>query len=46
MRERINKASDIYHDNLKLYSRLSNTKSTIPTVEVLKKKELKNTIIK
>lgn len=46
MRERIHKASDIYVNNLKLYNRLSNTKSTIPTIEVLKKKEQKNSVLK
>ena len=36
MKTRVNKAADIYKDNLRLYQRLMKTKSTIPTVEELK----------
>lgn len=36
MKTRVNKAADIYKDNLRLYQRLIKTKSTIPTVEELK----------
>ena len=46
MRARIHKATDLYHNNLKLYNRLSSTKSTIPSIEELKRKEIKNNVIK
>jgi hypothetical protein len=37
MKVRVNKAADIYKDNLRLYQRLMKTKTTIPTIEQLKK---------
>ena len=33
VRQRVNKAYNLYTDNLKIYQRLSNTKSTIPSLE-------------
>ncbi len=42
----MSKASDLYASNLKLYNKLSSTKTTIPTLEQLKEKQLKNIILK
>jgi hypothetical protein len=38
MRQRASKAYNLYSDNLKIYNRLSNCKSTIPSLEVMVKK--------
>lgn len=41
MRNRATNANKVYHDNLKLYSRILQTKSTIPRVSKLVKDEEK-----
>ena len=46
MRDRFSKASDVYKTNLKLYNRLSNTKSTVPTVSELRKVNQKNDVLR
>ena len=46
MKTRVNKAADIYKDNLRMYQRLMMTKSTIPTVEELKVVNLENKKLK
>lgn len=46
MKTRVNKAADIYKDNLRMYQRLMMTKSTIPTVEELKVINLENKKLK
>jgi|TARA_B110000305_G_C19227181_1_gene533398 hypothetical protein len=46
MRDRFSKASNIYSTNLKLYNRLSNTKSTVPTVSELRKVNQKNDVLR
>lgn len=35
MRLRANRAYNLYSDNMKIYNRLSNAKSTVPSVETL-----------
>ena len=39
MRQRVSKAYNLYNDNLKLYDRLSNTKSTLPKLEKMIRKQ-------
>ena len=33
MRQKMSKAIDLYSENLKLYNKLSSTKTTLPTLE-------------
>ena len=35
-------AIDLYNDNMKMFHKLQNTKTTIPTLEELAKKDMKN----
>ena len=46
MRNRVSRASDIYSNNIKLYQRLSNTKTTIPTIENLIVRDNNRQVIK
>mmetsp|Transcript_10100 Transcript_10100/g.15425 ORF Transcript_10100/g.15425 Transcript_10100/m.15425 type:complete len:87 (+) Transcript_10100:3-263(+) len=39
LRQRMTKAAGIYKDNLKLFERLSSTKTTIPTLGELKQRQ-------
>ena len=42
----MNKATDLYHENVRLYNKLTATKSTIPSVEQLKENQLKNMVLR
>jgi hypothetical protein len=42
MRSRVAKAYNLYTDNLRLFDRLSNAKSTLPNVEALVKQSEKH----
>ena len=46
MRNRVSKASNIYTSNIKMYQRLSNAKTTIPTIENLIVRDNNREIIK
>jgi hypothetical protein len=46
LRQRMSKAHDINEDNMKLLNRLNSTKLTVPSIEEVRKEEMRNSTLK